>query len=281
MLVVTQPDRPSGRGMKLKASPVKLKALELGLPVESPEKARDPEFVEKIRALDADVLVVAAYGQILSTKLLESAKRGGINLHGSILPEYRGAAPIQRAIMDGRTETGVTLMQMDKGMDTGDIIDIRTTPIESTENYADLTHKLALIAADQIKDWLPRIVAGDYPRQAQNNELATHAAKIGPDERLIDWSTSATECLNRFRALSPSPGVFCYVDGVRVKLIECLLAEISGAPQTVLAIRPLTVACANGSLILERLLPEGKKPMSGREFASLMGLNAQYSIRES
>lgn len=263
--------------MKLKASPVKLKALELGLPVESPEKARDPEFVEKIRAIDADVLVVAAYGQILSTKLLESAKRGGINLHGSILPEYRGAAPIQRAIMDGRTETGVTLMQMDKGMDTGDIIDIRTTPIEPTENYADLTHKLALIAADQIKDWLPRIVEGDYPRQAQNHDLATHAAKIGPEERLIDWSASATECLNRFRALSPSPGVFCYVDGVRVKLVECQKAELSGTPSTILRTRPLTIACAEQSIVLEKVLPEGKKPMAGYEFSSLMGLKSQLA----
>lgn len=252
--------------MKLKSSPVKLKALELGLPVESPEKARDPEFVEKIRALDADVLVVAAYGQILSTKLLESAERGGINLHGSILPEYRGAAPIQRAIMDGRTETGVTLMQMDKGMDTGDIIDVRTTPIEPNENYADLTQKLATIAADQIKDWLPRIVDGDYPRQAQNHDLATHAAKIGPDERDLNTCKSAKEFVDRVRALNPVPGCTLRTNSGELKIVEAQLGATTTAVG-LLATKPLTIAIHGTSVVLNRVKPSGKPEMTGMAWA--------------
>src|SRR5262249_18938452 len=137
-LVVTQPDRPSGRGMRMHSSPVKEAALEIGLPVETPEKSRAPEFVERLQSENADALVVASYGQILSQRVLDSAKRGGINLHGSILPKYRGAAPIQRAILDGEPETGITLMQMDKGMDSGDIIAIERTPIGSDETYGEL-----------------------------------------------------------------------------------------------------------------------------------------------
>ena len=146
VLVVSQPDRPTGRGMKLQSSPVKKLALELGLPVETPEKARTPEFVEQVAAIGADVHVVAAYGQILSVKLLETAKNGGINLHGSILPAYRGAAPIQRSILNGDHETGVTLMQMDKGMDTGDMIAVAKTPIGPDETYGELQTRLSEIA---------------------------------------------------------------------------------------------------------------------------------------
>jgi folate-dependent phosphoribosylglycinamide formyltransferase PurN len=163
VLAVSQPDRPSGRGMGLKASPVKLAAQELGLEVATPQKCRAPEFVEQLESLQADALIVAAYGQILSQSVLDSVRRGGINLHGSILPKYRGAAPIQRAILEGETQTGVTLMQMDRGMDTGDVIAISRTPIGPDETYGELQERLAETGAELLFEWLERIVAGDYP----------------------------------------------------------------------------------------------------------------------
>jgi methionyl-tRNA formyltransferase len=207
-LVVSQPDRPTGRGLKMQESPVKAVARELGLVVETPEKSRTPEFVERLRLEKADALVVAAYGQILSTAVLESATRGGINLHGSILPKYRGAAPIQRAIFDGETETGVTLMQMDKGMDTGDMIDIVRTPIGPDECYGELAERLAILAAEQVSEWIHKIVAGDYPRTPQYHEAATHAAKVSKAEAELSVLRPAGAEYNRFRAFSPSPGPF-------------------------------------------------------------------------
>jgi methionyl-tRNA formyltransferase len=269
ILAVTQPDRPSGRGMKLKASPVKLKAQELGLPVETPEKARDLEFVQKIQELEADVHVVAAYGQILSTKLLETAKRGGINLHGSILPEYRGAAPIQRAIMDGKTETGVTLMQMDRGMDTGDIIDIVRTPIGLDETYGELHARLAQLAAQQIADWIDRIVAGDYLRHPQNQDEATYAPKIANEERELHPNRDAHAEYNRFRGLSPSPGAFIQTEYGRLKIIEASVSSQTGEGLFEQG-RECLHQFDSGSLALKLVQPEGRRPMSG--FDWLRGL---------
>ena len=265
VLVITQPDRPSGRGMKLKASPVKLKAIELGLPVETPEKARDTEFVQKIQELEADVHVVAAYGQILSTKLLETAKRGGINLHGSILPDYRGAAPIQRAIMDGKTETGVTLMQMDKGMDTGDIIDIVRTPIDPNETYGELHARLAQLAATQIEEWIERIADGNYPRQVQDHDIATYASKIAAEERELRFDAPATVEYNRLRGLSPSPGAFFQTDLGRIKIIESRPSKQDGS-----GVFEHEGHChlgfQVGSLVLKQVQPEGRKPMTGSDW---------------
>ena len=265
VLVITQPDRPSGRGMKLKASPVKLKAIELGLPVETPEKARDPEFVQKVQELEADVHVVAAYGQILSTKLLETAKRGGINLHGSILPDYRGAAPIQRAIMDGKTETGVTLMQMDKGMDTGDIIDIVRTPTGPNETYGELHARLAQLAATQIEEWIERIADGNYPRQVQDHETATYASKITAEERELRFDEPATVEYNRLRGLSPSPGAFFQTDLGRIKISESRPSNQDG-----IGVFEHEGHChlgfQVGSLVLKQVQPEGRKPMSGSDW---------------
>jgi methionyl-tRNA formyltransferase len=251
--------------MKLKASPVKLKAIELGLPVETPEKARDPEFVQKVQELEADVHVVAAYGQILSTKLLETAKRGGINLHGSILPDYRGAAPIQRAIMDGKTETGVTLMQMDKGMDTGDIIDIVRTPIGPNETYGELHARLAQLAATQIEEWIERIADGNYPRQVQDHETATYASKITAEERELRFDEPATVEYNRLRGLSPSPGAFFQTDLGRIKISESRPSNQDG-----IGVFEHEGHChlgfQVGSLVLKQVQPEGRKPMSGSDW---------------
>jgi len=278
-LVVTQPDRPSGRGHKVQAGPMKLVAQELGLPVESPVKARDPEFVERVRREEADFLLVASYGQILSQKLLDSATQGGINLHGSILPKYRGAAPIQRCIQAGEAETGITLMQMDKGMDTGDIIDISRTEIGPDETYGALQDRLALIAASMICDWKDRLSVGDYPRVQQDDALASMAPKIEKAEAEIRFHEPATAAYNRIRAFTPSPGPFLQTKSGLAKIKEARQGAGTGAPGTVLSIKDgLEVAMGEGSLRLLTLQPEGKKPMSGRDFASGLRLKVGDSL---
>lgn len=279
-LVVSQPDRPSGRGMKLKASPVKVRAVELGLEVSTPEKCRAPEFVERIRSLEADALLVAAYGQILSQPLLDAAKRGGINLHGSVLPKYRGAAPIQRAILAGEVETGVTLMQMDRGMDTGDVIAIQTCPIGGDETYGELEAKLGQLAAEMATEWLPRVVMGEYPRTPQDSDAATYAPKVGRAEaELIPLRPASTE-YNRFRAFTPSPGAFMNTRVGRIKLLAMRPSSLEkGAPGTIIESRTsLVIAFEDGSLELLQVQPEGKKGMSGREFANGMRFEAGTSI---
>ncbi len=277
VLVVTQPDRPSGRGLKLQPSPAKLLAGELGIPCETPEKSRAPEFVEKLEALEADALVVASYGQILSQRVLDSAKKGGINLHGSILPQYRGAAPIQRCVQNGDSETGVTLMQMDKGMDTGDIIEIARLPINPEETYGQLQDRLALVAAQLAIDWMPRIVGGDYPRAPQDNSLATTAPKIEKAEAELHLSGDARTEYNRFRAFTPSPGCYLKTSLGTLKLADVRFApEAPGAaPGDVISASPeLTIAFSRGSLILREVQPEGKKRMSGRDLANGARLRA-------
>jgi len=270
--VVTQPDRPSGRGMRLQPSPAKLLAHELGIPCESPEKSRSPEFVERLRQEEADALVVASYGQILSQKVLDSARRGGINLHGSILPEYRGAAPIQRCILDGKTETGVTLMQMDRGMDTGDMIDVAKIDIGPDETYGELQDRLANVAAEFALHWMPRIVAGDYPRLPQENERATLAPKIEKAEAELSFERDAEQEYNRFRAFTPAPGTFLKTNQGVLKITSARLARTPNTehrtPGTVISANPVVVAFANGGLELIEVQPEGKKRMSGRDFAN-------------
>lgn len=269
VLVVTQPDRPKGRKMQLQPSPVRVAAEALGIPVETPERARNPEFVEQIRALDADALVVAAYGQILSTALLESARQGGINLHGSLLPEYRGAAPIQRAIFDGKSVTGVTLMQMDRGMDTGDEIARIELEIGPSETAGELTPRLAVAAADLVADWIGRIMTGDYPRTPQDHDRHSIAPKITKEEAELDFSGPAKREFNRFRAFTPSPGVFFATESGPVRVWACEPSTGSGEPGTVLKLLPeLEVACGTGSLLLTEVSPAGKKRMSGRDFAN-------------
>jgi methionyl-tRNA formyltransferase len=278
-LVVTQPDRPSGRGMKLQPAPAKTVALELGLEVATPEKCRDPEFVERIESIDADALLVASYGQILTQRLLDSAARGGINLHGSILPRWRGAAPIQRSIQHGDLETGVTLMQMDKGMDTGDIIAIEKTLIGPDETYGKLQDRLALIAAQMARAWLPRIVLGDYPRSPQDDAKSTIAPKVEASERELEFSATAEVAYAKFRAFAPAPGSFLATRFGKLKVVDARLGTKGGPPGVVISTTEgCEVALAGGSLILREVQLEGKKKMSGRDFANGMRLQAGTSL---
>jgi len=280
VLAVSQPDRPSGRGLKMHTSQVKDAALRLGIQVETPEKARDLAFVERIRSLNADALVVASYGQILSEALLNAATRGGINLHGSILPKYRGAAPIQRCILDGEKETGVTLMQMDRGMDTGDLIAIEKLDIGPDETSGELQDRLAVLAADMAKSWMPRITAGDYPRAPQDFAQASMAPKIEKSEAELDFERDAQEEYNRFRAFTPGPGAFVRTVAGFVKISKARLANGHGDVGMVVAGgEGCLVAFADGLIDLIEVQPEGRKRMSGKDFLNGAHLRPGVSLR--
>jgi methionyl-tRNA formyltransferase len=268
-LVVSQPGRPSGRGLQIHDSPVGGAAKELGLRLETPEKSRAPEFVELVKSEEADAMIVAAYGQILSQALLDATKRGGFNLHGSILPKYRGAAPIQRCILNGDTETGVSLMQMDRGMDTGDVIDVATLNIGPDETAGELQSRLAALAAGQISGWIERLAEGRYPRKPQDNERATMAPKVEKIEAELSFERPGQAEYNRFRAFTPAPGAFLKTEAGIVKLSRARLETMSGEPGMVLATAPeLVIGFARGSLALLEVQPEGKKRMSGVDYAN-------------
>ncbi len=265
--------------MTLQSSAVKLAALELSLPVLTPEKARDSEFVAHIESLGADVLLVAAYGQILSKRLLESARLGAVNLHGSILPKYRGAAPIQRAIAAGDTETGVTLMQMDVGMDTGDQIAEVRTPIGPDETYGELHERLAHLASDLAVEWMPRIFSGDFVRVPQDNDQATMAPKIEQADCLLAFDQSAHEAYNRFRSVTRSPGARLETNQGQIKILEAARSESTATPGIVIETNPeLVVAFEQGALILRKVQPAGKSPMSGRDWANGARLKPGMSL---
>lgn len=276
-LVITQPDRPAGRGRQLQPSPIKLAATTLGLNIQTPPNAKDREFVADIRAIRPDALVVASYGQILSESLLESAKRGGINIHASILPYYRGAAPIQRAILAGETETGVTLMQMDKGMDTGDIIAVSKSPIGSDETAGQLEARLAQIGAELACEWMPKIVVGDYPRTPQDHSLATLAPRMSREDGRLTFDSDALEAFRRFRACTPRPGAWLRTNVGTINILRAeLLPTIRLPIGTISKISPngIEVAFRSGGIRLIEVQPEGRPTQSGRDFANGKRLKA-------
>lgn len=268
VLVVTQPDRPSGRGMEMKPSDVKRAALDLGLPVETPLKCRSPEFVERLGSLDADAFIVASYGQILSKAVLGAPRVGCFNLHASLLPKYRGAAPIQYALLNGDTETGVTLMQMDVGMDTGDMVAKVSTPIAPDETAGRLHDRLAELAGDLAAEWISRLGAGDYPRTPQDESLATYAPKVEKADAELDFDRPAREEYDRFRAFTPHPGVWVSTANGRLGVKSAKPGQASRSPGTVVATKPFEVAFATGSLVFETVQPEGRKAMSGEDYAN-------------
>jgi methionyl-tRNA formyltransferase len=274
-LVVCQPDRPKGRGLKMQASPVKQAALELGLRVETPEKSRAPEFREILEAENADVFLVAAYGQILSQAVLDIPRVGCINLHGSILPKWRGAAPVQRAVQAGDTETGVTLMHMDRGMDTGDIIAIDRIPIGPDDTAGEVYGKLAELSGVMAKEWMPKIAGGDYERTPQDNDLATMAPKIEKSEAEITADLDLGVAYDRFRAFTPAPGAFIVSDLGQIKLHRVSPVEgVVGDPGTLIeSAGEVIVALKGGGLRLEEFQLEGRKRVFATEFLNGARLN--------
>jgi methionyl-tRNA formyltransferase len=268
--VVCQPDRPSGRGMQVHAVPVKKKALELGLPVVQPVKIRTGEFAAWMREQNADVALVLAYGRILPPEVLECPRRGCMNLHASILPRYRGAAPIQWAIIRGDAETGVSLMQMEAGLDTGPVYSVRSVAIGPDETAFDLAIRLADVAGDMVKTDLLRAIGGEIPATAQNEEAVTLAPILKKEDGRIDWSTSAREIHDLVRGMQPWPGAHTHVGS---KLLKVLATRHSSyrcrdvAPGTVVAADStgVLIACAGGAIEIARAQLEGKKPVTGAE----------------
>jgi methionyl-tRNA formyltransferase len=282
-LVVTQPDRVSGRGMKeSRPSPVKRFALKRDLPVETPEKSRAPEFVERLQALRPDLFVVASYGQILSRRLLDVPKHGCVNLHASLLPKYRGAAPIQRAIENGDIYSGITLMQMEEGLDTGPIISYETTAIGPNETAGELHDRLADLAARLIEGWLPVLARGEYRGEPQDESEASYAKKLDKTDAKVTFDKSAKEIYNKIRAFSPHPGAFFYDLRGTVQIVEARPVDAGeGFQGQVISVKPeLVVGCAQGSVRLLTLKPEGKKAVSGVDYANGKRLRPGDSILE-
>jgi len=267
VLVVTQPDRPSGRGMRLQPTEIKAAALELDRPVVTPDRVRDPAFLESLQELNLDALIVADYGKILPQAVLDSAKRGGINLHGSILPKYRGAAPIQRAILNGERETGVTLMQMERGMDTGAIFDVRKTPIQPEDTAGELRARLADLAGQMIADRIEDLIATGGSPHPQDESKATLAPKFERADAELRVTGEADREYNRFRASTPNPGAWIATRFGPLKVHQAKRSDLQGEPGTILAASPLCViGFAHGSIALIEVGPQGKPRISGKDF---------------
>lgn len=274
--VVTRPDKPKGRGMKLIASPVKEYALEHGIPVYQPKTLRDGQFSEVLDALDPELIVVAAYGNILPAYVLDYPRYGCVNAHGSLLPKYRGAAPIQRAIMDGECVTGITAMYMDEGLDTGDMIAAYPCPIEDGDDAGSLTEKLAKLAGRAMCETIDAIGAGCVSRTPQPAEGSTYAEKIGREDQRIDFSAPARTVFNRIRALNPAPlAETTLPDGSALKITDARPDEEANSdhaePGTVLAADGkgqgrIVVACGEGAVAVTGLIPAGRKKMSAGDF---------------
>lgn len=266
--VVTQPDRPRGRELKLHPSSVKEAAMHLGLEVLQPEKCRAPEFVERLVALAPACCVVAAYGQILPPALLDLPSHGCVNIHGSLLPKYRGAAPIQWALADGEPETGVTLMRMDEGLDTGPMLAWENTPIWPEDDAQTLHDRLATLGADLLVRTLPAFLAGKIVPVVQPAGGACYARKITREDGRVDWTLPAEVVARRIRAFTPWPGAFTFLPTKSRGLLKILSAEPlhreGAAPGTVLKAGPasLLVACGDGVLQIHEVQREGGRRLA-------------------
>lgn len=282
--VVTQPDKPKGRGKEMQATPVKTCALEHHIPVFQPVKVKEPEAVETLRSYEADIFVVVAFGQILSEEILQMPKYGCVNIHASLLPKYRGAGPIQWAIIDGEKETGITIQQMDKGVDTGDILFQSVVPIDAKETGESLFEKLAKAGAALIVEALPKIEAGEVTPRKQDESQASHAKMLQKSMSRIDWNRKAEELDCLIRGMISWPGASSGYHGKTLKIWQQepvakdqLPAEaLAGAePGTVIAVEKdaIYVQTGEGALKLTEVQLEGKKRMAVKDF--LLGYPVQ------
>ena len=268
--VFSQPDKPKNRGMKLQPTPVKLCAMVHDLPVYQPTKLRDGTALETIRSLAPDLIVVAAYGRILPQEILDYPKYGCINVHSSLLPKYRGSAPVQWAVLNGDAETGVSIMQMDEGLDTGDVLCCEKIAIDPEETSGQLFDRVTAVGARVLCEVVPAIAAGTLKPQPQDHENACLAPMLNKEMAEFRLTESAAHIHNWVRGMNPWPGAwFVTSGGKKLKVMECRAVEAHGeAPGTVLATKPLTVACGEGAVQLLNVVPEGKKPMDGTAFAA-------------
>jgi methionyl-tRNA formyltransferase len=268
-LVVTQPDKPAGRGKKLAAPAVKVAALAAGLEVAQPKSARDPQFVNTLRATDADIGIVVAYGKILPLAVLEAFPHGCVNIHGSLLPKYRGAAPIQRAVIDGESQTGVTIMKLDEGMDTGPMLLVRTLPIGDNDTAGEVFERLAPLGAKALLDALEQIAAGESVETPQDDSKASHAPMLAKSEGQVDFTRPATVVHNLIRGVDPWPGAYTMLGDKRLKLIGSKIGKDQGRPGEVVAVDSdgMTIACEEGAVTIREVQAPGKKRMSAADFA--------------
>ena len=268
--VFTRRDKPVGRKQILTAPPVKQLAVEHGLPVYQPRTLRDGSSDDLIKELAPDIIVVVAYGCIIPPQLLHVAKYGCINLHVSMLPKYRGSAPIQWAVLNGDAGTGVTIMQLDEGLDTGDILMVEPVAIDPEETSGSLFARVSAVGARTLVTALEKIEAREFVPQKQDDAAATLAPPLTKDMARFDFTQDAAHIHNWVRGMNPWPMAWFEQDGKRIKVLECHLApnEQNAVPGTVLSLKPLTIAAAGGAVSLLTVTPEGGKPMAGTAWAA-------------
>lgn len=279
--VITRPDRPRGRGQKTTDAPVKARAVKAGTPILQPDRLGDPAFLASLVALGADLGVVAAYGAILPESVIDAPKQGTINVHASLLPRYRGAAPVHRAVIAGERETGVTIMRVVKKLDAGPMLASVTRPIGSNETSADVERDLARLGATVLVETVDRLADGIVPETPQRDEAATYAPRLTKEDGAIDWSSPAVRIHNLIRGLHPWPHAFSFLGGRRFILLRSSVdgpatsfdtpppgSRSAGPPGTIVESTGdrLIVATGDGALGLLQIQPEGKQPMSAREF---------------
>jgi len=276
-VVISQPDRPAGRGLAMRPPPVKQRALKLRLDVWQPTKVRTAAFAERLRSLEADVAVVVAYGRILPLAVLQAPGAGCVNVHASLLPRWRGAAPIQWSIVHGDEETGVTLMQMDEGMDTGAILATASTRIEVDDDATTLGERLSEMGAALLREQLPCYVAGELTPKPQDDAAATMAPLLDKAHGRIEWNKPARMVHNQIRGMYPWPGAYTVLGERRIKVhraIPTTLDPEGASPGQVIALDPegILVACAEGTLEIQELQESGRKRVDARSFASGRGV---------
>ncbi|HEY2017089.1 MAG TPA: methionyl-tRNA formyltransferase [Bryobacteraceae bacterium] len=283
LAVVTQPDRPRGRGQKDAFPPVKEAAVRLGLPVYQPERVRRPEAQEYLRALAVDAMVVVGYGQIIPQSVIDLAPLGIINVHASLLPKYRGAGPVQWAIINGETRTGVTTMRIDAGLDTGDMLLEAETEIGPDENAIELGKRLAVMGADLLVETLSGLSAGTIVARKQDSAQASYAPLLKKEDGLIDWGLPAAAIHNRVRGLQPWPGAYSVIRGQKLHIWKTALtaqASSDRAPGAIVSVRPLAIACGSGALELAEVQLEGRKRIPAADFANGLRLTENEILGE-
>ena len=266
VLVVTQPDKPKGRGKKMVPTPVKACALEHGIPVLQPEKVKEPEFVEQLRSYEPDLIAVTAFGQILSEPILEMPKYGCINVHGSLLPKYRGAAPMQWSIIDGEKVTGITTMYMAKGVDSGDMLLKAEVEITDEDTFATIHDKMAVTGANLLLDTLDQLEAGTLERIPQDHDAATYAPMITKETGHIDWSKNRQDIINLIRGLNPVPAAYTIYEEEVLKIFGAVISDVQAdgaANGEIVAVvkKGFVVKCGDGCLLITEVQARGGKRM--------------------
>ncbi len=261
--VFCQPDKPVGRKQIITPPPAKVAAQEIGIPVFQPKGFRNGKATEILRELAPELILVIAYGKILPQEVLDIPSFGCINIHASLLPQYRGSAPVQRSLMDGVKETGLTVMKMDAGVDTGDIYAQKTIQVTAEDNTQTLFEKMGRLAGPFVLEVIDEILRGEITPVPQDDTLATYAPPIEKSEGIFDFSKDAAEIVHLVQGLSGWPIAYFEFEGKKIKVESALYSDAAGEPGTILSSKPLTVAAGNGAVILRRLIPEGGKVMDG------------------